>query len=276
MVEGESTTQLAGIAFPHVDLDSATAALLAPGAPAVPWRLLNTYSFSLIRNHRRVRRHAALAGREPGRRKTGRMGSPPTSADGPAVPPVPATSAGRPSSSVRSMRDAAPTSATTCSAAPRRHWLRSNGPSPTAFPARGSPGRSHRPSARSPTLERAAQDARIREQRRGRGVGRSRNASAGRRGRPTGRRRRPPGDRHRCRLRLRRRVAPRGAPWVQRLTLEWLFRLVSEPRRLWRRYTIGIVRFCLVVAGDLVPPAGRAHRRTESSQGDRPRSKPRD
>ena len=27
--------------------------------------------------------------------------------------------------------------------------------------------------------------------------------------------------------------APR---WIQRIGLEWLFRLISEPRRLWKRY----------------------------------------
>jgi N-acetylglucosaminyldiphosphoundecaprenol N-acetyl-beta-D-mannosaminyltransferase len=31
----------------------------------------------------------------------------------------------------------------------------------------------------------------------------------------------------------RKRQAPR---WIQRIGLEWLFRLASEPRRLWRRY----------------------------------------
>jgi N-acetylglucosaminyldiphosphoundecaprenol N-acetyl-beta-D-mannosaminyltransferase len=36
------------------------------------------------------------------------------------------------------------------------------------------------------------------------------------------------------------REAPR---WMQRSGLEWLFRLVSEPRRLWRRYTAGSARF---------------------------------
>jgi N-acetylglucosaminyldiphosphoundecaprenol N-acetyl-beta-D-mannosaminyltransferase len=34
--------------------------------------------------------------------------------------------------------------------------------------------------------------------------------------------------------------APR---WVQRMGLEWLFRLLAEPRRLWRRYLIGNPRF---------------------------------
>jgi len=34
--------------------------------------------------------------------------------------------------------------------------------------------------------------------------------------------------------------APR---WLQRLGLEWLFRLLAEPRRLWRRYLVGNPRF---------------------------------
>ena len=29
---------------------------------------------------------------------------------------------------------------------------------------------------------------------------------------------------------------PQAPVWIQRIGLEWLFRLVSEPRRLWRRY----------------------------------------
>jgi N-acetylglucosaminyldiphosphoundecaprenol N-acetyl-beta-D-mannosaminyltransferase len=29
---------------------------------------------------------------------------------------------------------------------------------------------------------------------------------------------------------------PQAPPWVQRAGLEWLFRLLSEPRRLWKRY----------------------------------------
>ena len=42
-----------------------------------------------------------------------------------------------------------------------------------------------------------------------------------------------------------KRQAPR---WIQRRGLEWLFRLVSEPRRLWRRYVLGYPRF-VVLAG---------------------------
>lgn len=31
-------------------------------------------------------------------------------------------------------------------------------------------------------------------------------------------------------------LIPQAPPWMQRRGLEWLFRLISEPRRLWRRY----------------------------------------
>ncbi len=36
----------------------------------------------------------------------------------------------------------------------------------------------------------------------------------------------------------------RQAPvWMRRAGLEWLFRMLSEPRRLWKRYTINNARF---------------------------------
>jgi N-acetylglucosaminyldiphosphoundecaprenol N-acetyl-beta-D-mannosaminyltransferase len=41
-----------------------------------------------------------------------------------------------------------------------------------------------------------------------------------------------------------RRRAPR---WTQAIAMEWLFRLLMEPRRLWRRYLIGNTRFILLV-----------------------------
>ena len=44
-----------------------------------------------------------------------------------------------------------------------------------------------------------------------------------------------------------RRRAPR---WMQRVGLEWLHRLFSEPRRLWRRYLIGNTRFIAGVIYD--------------------------
>ena len=39
--------------------------------------------------------------------------------------------------------------------------------------------------------------------------------------------------------------APR---WMQRSGLEWLFRLASEPRRLWRRYAVNNPRFVLAIS----------------------------
>ena len=42
-----------------------------------------------------------------------------------------------------------------------------------------------------------------------------------------------------------KRQAPR---WMQRRGLEWLYRLATEPRRLWKRYLFGNVRFIQAVA----------------------------
>ncbi|CAB4722707.1 unannotated protein [freshwater metagenome] len=44
------------------------------------------------------------------------------------------------------------------------------------------------------------------------------------------------------------KVAP---TWMQKRGLEWLFRLMTEPRRLWRRYLIGNVEFVIIVARQL-------------------------
>lgn len=38
-------------------------------------------------------------------------------------------------------------------------------------------------------------------------------------------------------------VKPQAPGWIQSAGLEWLFRLVHEPRRLWRRYLVGNTRF---------------------------------
>lgn len=42
-------------------------------------------------------------------------------------------------------------------------------------------------------------------------------------------------------------VIPRAPKWLQRIGLEWVYRLVREPRRLWKRYLIGIIQFAEVV-----------------------------
>jgi len=43
----------------------------------------------------------------------------------------------------------------------------------------------------------------------------------------------------------------RAPRWMQRLGLEWFFRLASEPRRLWRRYLIGNAQFMKLAAAEL-------------------------
>ena len=44
----------------------------------------------------------------------------------------------------------------------------------------------------------------------------------------------------------------RQAPsWIQRIGMEWLFRLLHEPRRLWRRYLLGNPRFVVLFAAQL-------------------------
>jgi N-acetylglucosaminyldiphosphoundecaprenol N-acetyl-beta-D-mannosaminyltransferase len=40
--------------------------------------------------------------------------------------------------------------------------------------------------------------------------------------------------------------------WMQKIGLEWCFRLLSEPRRLWRRYLSIVPRFLILAAADLV------------------------
>jgi N-acetylglucosaminyldiphosphoundecaprenol N-acetyl-beta-D-mannosaminyltransferase len=41
-------------------------------------------------------------------------------------------------------------------------------------------------------------------------------------------------------------VKPQAPIWMQRNGLEWLFRLVTEPRRLWKRYTQNIPAFVML------------------------------
>jgi N-acetylglucosaminyldiphosphoundecaprenol N-acetyl-beta-D-mannosaminyltransferase len=46
-------------------------------------------------------------------------------------------------------------------------------------------------------------------------------------------------------------MKPQAPRWLQRAGLEWLFRLASEPRRLWRRYLIHNPRFLFWFARQL-------------------------
>ncbi len=55
--------------------------------------------------------------------------------------------------------------------------------------------------------------------------------------------------------------AKRQAPsWLQRIGLEWLFRLVTEPRRLWRRYLYNNPRFVALFSLQLVRELRRGRR----------------
>ena len=42
-------------------------------------------------------------------------------------------------------------------------------------------------------------------------------------------------------------MKPQAPRWVQRIGMEWFFRFLSEPSRLWRRYIINYPRFVLLV-----------------------------
>jgi N-acetylglucosaminyldiphosphoundecaprenol N-acetyl-beta-D-mannosaminyltransferase len=47
-------------------------------------------------------------------------------------------------------------------------------------------------------------------------------------------------------------LVPQAPPWMQRIGLEWVFRLKQEPRRLWRRYARYNPRFLLGFARQFV------------------------
>ena len=53
---------------------------------------------------------------------------------------------------------------------------------------------------------------------------------------------------------------PAGAAWMQRRGLEWLFRLLQEPRRLWRRYARYNPRFVAGFARQWARPSPRPQR----------------
>ncbi|HSK90946.1 MAG TPA: WecB/TagA/CpsF family glycosyltransferase [Euzebyales bacterium] len=53
-------------------------------------------------------------------------------------------------------------------------------------------------------------------------------------------------------------TVPQAPAWLQRAGLEWLYRLLQEPRRLWRRYVVNNPLFVLLAAAQVV----RHRRRT--------------
>lgn len=61
----------------------------------------------------------------------------------------------------------------------------------------------------------------------------------------------------------------RRAPlWMQRAALEWLFRLMLEPRRLWRRYLLGNLRFIALILRQWLRAKGRTLRRRSTIHDD--------
>ena len=49
----------------------------------------------------------------------------------------------------------------------------------------------------------------------------------------------------------------RAPRWMQRLSLEWLHRLLSEPGRLWKRYLATNTIFMIAAARQLLKRSGR-------------------
>ncbi len=47
-------------------------------------------------------------------------------------------------------------------------------------------------------------------------------------------------------------LKPRAPRWMQRAGLEWLFRLINEPRRLWRRYLLLYWSGAVYLLGDMI------------------------
>lgn len=48
------------------------------------------------------------------------------------------------------------------------------------------------------------------------------------------------------------KVTNRAPKWMQRVGLEWLYRLLQEPRRMWHRYTVGNIRFLALTLKELL------------------------
>ena len=252
MLDRIATTELAGLRFPHVDLASATAHLLSPEgrATATPWRLVNTYNISLIRNHDG---YAAVL-----------RGAGVNLADGKPVAwalrwlnrrsgvPAPGHVRG-PSLFERALDEGR--------VAGISHYLLGGSPETLEALQKAIAGRFpgvRIAGAQSPPFraltddERRAQDERIRASGAdlvwvGLGTPRQ-DVEAARLAATVGR----PAIAVGAAFDFLAGSRPEAPRWVRAIAMEWLFRLVSEPRRLWKRYTVGLARFCMVVAPDLV------------------------
>ncbi len=54
-------------------------------------------------------------------------------------------------------------------------------------------------------------------------------------------------------------LVKRAPRWVQNIACEWLYRLLLEPKRLWKRYLIGNLRFASIVLRQRFHPSGLLH-----------------
>ena len=255
MTDRTRATVFAGMPFPHVDLDTATRALLSPDGrtTAVPWRLVNTYCISLL-------------GQQSGYAETLR-GEGVNLADGRPVAWVldwlsrrtgSLTAPGHvrgPSFFVRVLEEGRRTGVT--------HYLLGGSPETLSalvaeigrrFPGARIAGAESPPFRALTDAERAAQDARIRDSGAdyvwvGLGTPRQ-DVEAARLARSVDR----PVIAVGAAFDFLAGTRGEAPVWIQRLALEWLFRLVSEPGRLWRRYTVGLTRFAAIAARDLLRP----------------------
>jgi N-acetylglucosaminyldiphosphoundecaprenol N-acetyl-beta-D-mannosaminyltransferase len=55
-------------------------------------------------------------------------------------------------------------------------------------------------------------------------------------------------------------ITKRAPLWMQKIGLEWFYRLLQEPRRMWRRYLIGNSSFAWIVLKEKFRPHPTNHR----------------
>jgi N-acetylglucosaminyldiphosphoundecaprenol N-acetyl-beta-D-mannosaminyltransferase len=251
------TSRLAGMQFLHVDVADATRVLLSPaGRAPVPWRLINSYNISLMRSDPAYAatlrgdgvnlpdgKPVAWALKWLGRRSG--AATAPAQVRGPALF-CRALDEGRRSGTTHYLLGGSPETLTALVGAIERRW-----------PGTRIVGAESPPFRPLTAEELTAQDDRIRASGAdlvwvGLGTPRQ-DAEAARLARTVHR----PAIAVGAAFDFVAGIRTEAPVWVQRLALEWLFRFASEPRRLWPRYTIGIMRFLAVIAADLAP-AGRA------------------
>ena len=247
----------AGVSFADLDLDQATRLLVSKDclrAP-VPWRLVNAYSFSLLRSdptYAAVLRGEGvnLADGKPVvwtltalSRRAGRTTAP-AHVRGPSLFPA-VLDAGRSTGVGHYLLGGSPET-----------LVRLQETIAERFPGARVVGAESPPFRPLTAEEQAEQDERIR--RSGAdlvwvGLGTPRqDVEATRLARSVGR----PAIAVGAAFDFLAGTKPEAPRWIQRASLEWLFRFASEPRRLWRRYTVGLLRFALVALQELVrPPA---------------------